>query len=170
MARMSMKENKKPYQVRREELGLSREKAGELLGAIPPERLARIENEKVQPHPDEVLLMAEAYKMPNLCNYYCANECPIGREYVPEIEIKDLSQIVLEMVASLNSMHRKQERLIEIAADGQIDGDETKDFMHIQSELERISMTVEALQLWSEQMVANGAINMELYNKYKEQE
>lgn len=170
MARMSMKENKKPYQVRREELGLSREKAGELLGAIPPERLARIENEKVQPHPDEVLLMAEAYKMPNLCNYYCANECPIGREYVPEIEIKDLSQIVLEMVASLNSMHRKQERLIEIAADGQIDGDEIKDFMHIQSELERISMTVEALQLWSEQMVANGAINMELYNKYKEQE
>ena len=170
MARMSMKENKKPYQVRREELGLSREKAGELLGAIPPERLARIENEKGQPHPDEVLLMAEAYKMPNLCNYYCANECPIGREYVPEIEIKDLSQIVLEMVASLNSMHRKQERLIEIAADGQIDGDEIKDFMHIQSELERISMTVEALQLWSEQMVANGAINMELYNKYKEQE
>lgn len=140
------------------------------MGAIPPERLARIENEKVQPHPDEVLLMAEAYKMPNLCNYYCANECPIGREYVPEIEIKDLSQIVLEMVASLNSMHRKQERLIEIAADGQIDGDEIKDFMHIQSELERISMTVEALQLWSEQMVANGAINMELYNKYKEQE
>ena len=170
MARMSMKENKKPYQVRREELELSREKASEPLGAIPPERLARIENEKVQPHPDEVLLMAEAYKMPNLCNYYCANECPIGREYVPEIEIKDLSQIVLEMVASLNSMHRKQERLIEIAADGQIDGDEIKDFMHIQSELERISMTVEALQLWSEQMVANGAINMELYNKYKEQE
>ena len=170
MARMSAKENKKPYQVRREELELSREKASELLGAIPPERLARIENEKVQPHPDEVLLMAEAYKMPNLCNYYCANECPIGREYVPEIEIKDLSQIVLEMVASLNSMHRKQERLIEIAADGQIDGDEIKDFMHIQSELERISMTVEALQLWSEQMVANGAINMELYNKYKEQE
>lgn len=170
MARMSIKENKKPYQVRREELELSREKASELLGTIPPERLERIENEKVQPHPDEVLLMAEAYKMPNLCNYYCANECPIGREYVPEIEIKDLSQIVLEMVASLNSMHRKQERLIEIAADGRIDGDEIKDFIHIQNELERISMTVEALQLWSEQMVADGAINMELYNKYKEQE
>lgn len=170
MARMSIKENKKPYQVRREELELSREKASELLGTIPPERLERIENEKVQPHPDEVLLMAEAYKMPNLCNYYCANECPIGREYVPEIEIKELSQIVLEMVASLNSMHRKQERLIEIAADGRIDGDEIKDFIHIQNELERISMTVEALQLWSEQMVADGAINMELYNKYKEQE
>lgn len=36
MGKVSVKENKKPYQMRREELGLSREKASELLGAIPP--------------------------------------------------------------------------------------------------------------------------------------
>lgn len=64
--------------------------------------------------------MAEGYKMPNLCNYYCSNECPIGRRYVPEIKIKDLSQIILEMIASLNAMNKKQERLIEITADGMI--------------------------------------------------
>ena len=167
MGRVSVKENKNLYQIRREELGLSREKASEILGSIPPERIEKIENEKSLPHPDEVLTMSEAYKMPNLCNHYCANECPIGQQYVPEVKIKDLSQIVLEMVASLNAMHRKQERLIEITADGIIEGDEIKDFVHIQEELEKISITVETLQLWSEQMLANNVIDVEAYNAYK---
>lgn len=170
MGRVSVKENKNIYQLRREELGLSREKASELLETMPAERIEKIESEKSLPHPDEVLLMSEAYKMPNLCNHYCANECPIGQQYVPEIKIKDLSQIVLEMLASLNSMNRKQERLIEITADGKIEGDEIKDFIHIQEELEKISITVETLQFWSEQMLANGAIDIEAYNTYKTKE
>lgn len=167
MGRVSVKENKNLYQVRREELGLSREKASEMLGSIPPERIEKIENEKSLPHPDEVLTMSEAYKMPNLCNYYCANECPIGQQYVPEVKIKDLSQIVLEMVASLNAMHRKQERLIEITADGIIEYEEIKDFVHIQEELEKISIAVETLQLWSEQMLTNNVIDIDAYNAYK---
>lgn len=170
MGRVSVKENKNIYQLRREELGLSREKASELLETMPADRIEKIESEKSLPHPDEVLLMSEAYKMPNLCNHYCANECPIGKQYVPEIKIKNLSQIVLEMLASLNSMHKKQERLIEITADGKIEGDEIKDFIHIQEELEKISITVETLQLWSEQMLANDVIDIDAYNAYKNKE
>ncbi len=167
MGRVSVKENKKIYQIRREELGLSREKASELLVSMSPERIEKIESEKVFPHPDEILIMADKYKMPNLCNYYCANECPIGRQYVPEVKIKDLSQIVLEMVASLNSINKKQERLIEITSDGVIDEEEIKDFIRIQDELEKISITVETLQLWSEQMLADNKINIDVYNSYK---
>ncbi|MDD5983486.1 MAG: hypothetical protein PUC07_06785, partial [Solobacterium sp.] len=89
----------------------------------------------------------------------------IGKQYVPEIKIKDLSAITLEMLASLNSMHKKQERLIEIAADGRISNDELDDFINIQSELEKISITVEALQLWSEDMLAKGKIDIEEYKK-----
>lgn len=167
MGKVSIKENKNIYQLRREELGLSRDKASEILETISPERIERIENGKLAIHPDEVLQMSKGYKMPNLCNHYCANECSIGKEYVPEVKIKDLSQIVLEMVASLNSMKNKQERLIEITADGLIDEEEIEDFVKIQKELERISIIVETLQMWSEQMVANKKINIELYNKYK---
>ena len=167
MGRLSTKENKSIYQQKREELGLSREKASELLESIPPERIEKIENEKTLAHPDEILVMANGYKSPNLCNYYCANECPIGKQYVPEIKVKDLSQIVLEMLASLNSMHHKQERLIEITSDGVIDNDEIKEFVQIQEELERISITVETLQLWSEQMLAEGKINAETYEQYR---
>ena len=161
MGRASTKENKNRYQLIREELGLSREKASELLEIISPERLEKIENERSDPHPDEVLLMSQKYKKPSLCNYYCANECPIGQQYVPEIKIKDLSQIVLEMLASLNAMNKRKERLIEITADGTISGDELEDFIFIQEELERISITVETLQLWSEKMLANGVIDAE---------
>ena len=167
MARVSTKENKNVYQLTREGLKLSREAASELLESIPPERIEKIENERSLPHPDEVLVMSDKYKQPSLCNYYCANQCPIGQEYVPEIKVKDLSQIVLEMLASLNSMNRQKERLIEITADGKISGDELEDFIFIQEELERISITVETLQLWSERMLATGIIDEEQYNAHK---
>lgn len=169
MARVSTKQNKNIYHLTRESLNLTRDAASELLESIPPERIEKIENERSLPHPDEVLVMAEKYKQPSLCNYYCANQCPIGQQYVPEIKIKDLSQIVLEMLASLNAMNKRKERLIEITADGTISADELDDFIFIQEELERISITVETLQLWSEKMMATGVIDVDQYNAYKSQ-
>ena len=136
MARVSTKENKNIYHTTRENLGLTRETASDLLESISPERIEKIENERSLPHPDEILIMADKYKRPDLCNYYCANQCPIGQQYVPEIKAKDLSQIVLEMLASLNSMNKQKERLIEITVDGEITGDEIEDFIYIQQELE----------------------------------
>lgn len=168
MGRSSTRENKTRYQLAREELGLSREKASELLETIAPERIEKIESARSLPRPDEVLIMAEKYKTPSLCNYFCARQCPIGQQYVPEIRSSELSDIVLKMLASLNAMDRKKERLIEIAADGTISKDEIDDFVRIQKELERISVTVETLQLWVEKMLANGRIDTEAYNKESE--
>ena len=165
MARVSVKENKNIYHKTRESLNLTRESASGLLESITAERIEKIENERSLPHPDEVLIMAEKYKVPSLCNYYCANQCPIGQQYVPEVKIKDLSQIVLEMLASLNSMNKKRERLIEITVDGTISEDEIEDFVVIQQELEKISIAVETLQLWSEQMLAKGLIDVDKYNE-----
>ena len=121
MGRVSTRENKTQYQVFREELGLSREKASALMEWISAERIEKIESEKSLPHPDEVLAMSVAYKKPRLCNHYCANVCPIGQEYVPEVKVKDLSQIIPEMLASLNSIFAllNQKR----AAEGQPDED-----------------------------------------------
>ena len=169
MGRASTKENKNRYQLAREELGLSREKAGELLQTVPPERIEKIENERSCPHPDEVLVMAQKYKKPSLCNYYCSNQCPIGQQYVPEIQVKELSSIVIEMLASLNSVNKTRDRLIEIAADGKVSKDEIEDFIRIQNELERISITVETLQLWAEKMLATGVIDPEEYKARRQQ-
>ena len=168
MARVSTRENKNPYQTTRETLKLTREAAGDLLESIAPERIEKIENERSLPHPDEVLVMAQKYRQPSLCNYYCANQCPIGQQYVPEIKVKDLSQIILEMLASLNAMQKEKDRLIEITVDGKVTGDELADFVAIQEQLEKISVAVETLQLWSERMLATGAIDPEKYRAYRE--
>ena len=168
MGKASTKENKNRYFQAREDLGLTRAEASELLEVISEDRVEKIENERIAPQPYDVLAMARAYKKPSLCNYYCSNQCPIGQAYVPEIEMKELSAIVLEMLASLNCVSREKERLIEITADGKIEGDEIDDFIRIQEELEKISITVETLQLWAEKMLVNGIIDPEAYRARKQ--
>lgn len=165
MPRKSIKANKSVYQLAREELGLTRQEASDELDFITPERLERIENEKTTITPDDVFDMSEKYCKPDLCNYYCSHDCPIGKKYVPEVKIKDLSQIVLEMLASLNRIQDNKNRLVEITVDGSIDDNELKEFVDIQNELEKISITVETLQLWSEKMIADGVIDKDKYEQ-----
>jgi len=159
MGRKSTKENKNIYQTSREDAGLTREAAAELLEFISSDRIEKIENEKSLPHPDEILAMADCYKNPTLCNYYCSHECPIGQEYVPEVKLKDLSQITLEMLASLNSLEKEKMRLVEITVDGIISDDEKEDFERIQNQLAQIAMAVDSLQLWVQKAMLDGKIN-----------
>ena len=158
MGRKSTKENKNIYQTSREAAELTREAAAEQLAFISSDRIEKIENEKSLPHPDEILAMADCYKNPSLCNYYCSHECPIGQEYVPEVKSKELSQITLEMLASLNSLDKQKARLIEITVDGVISEDEIEDFKNIQEQLEYISMAIDSLQLWVQKAIMDGKI------------
>lgn len=148
MGRKSTKENKNIYQTSREDLGYSRNEAAERLQFVSADRIERIENEKSLPHPEEVLAMAGCYGKPGLCNYFCSHDCPIGREYVPEVKAKELSQITLEMLAALNTLTREKDRLIEITVDGRISEDERSDFAAIQKQLEKMSQTIDSLNLW----------------------
>ncbi len=100
--------------------------------------------------------MADCYKNPSLCNYYCSHECPIGQEYVPEVTLKELSQITLEMLASLNALEKEKNRLIEITVDGVISEAEITDFENIQERLAEISLAIDSLQLWVQKAIADG--------------
>ena len=158
MGRRSTKENKNIYQLSREEASLTREAAAEALGFISADRIEKIENEKSMAHPDEILAMAKCYKKPTLCNYYCSHECPIGQEHIPEIIIKDLSQITLEVLAALNTLDKEKNRFIEITVDGIISADELEDFKRINEQLSQISTTVSSLQLWIQQAMIDNKI------------
>ena len=168
MGKKSIKENKNIYQLSREKLDLTREKASEQMTYISADRIEKIESEKSLPHPDEILAMAQCYKAPDLFNYYCSHECPIGQEKVPELKLKDLSQIVLEMLASLNAVDHEKNRLIEITVDGEISKDEMQDFVAIKNQLDKISLSVNTLQLWIDKTIADGKIDpklLEYFNK-----
>ena len=159
MGKRSVRENKNMFQLAREEADLTRAEASEALEFVSESRIEKIESEKSEPHPEEVLAMEKAYKKTGLCNYYCSQKCPIGQEYVPQIEVHDLSQIILEMLASLNSVNKEKDRLIEITADGVISDDELTDFALIQNRLEKISLTIDSLQLWVNHTIASGSID-----------
>ncbi len=153
------------YQQIRDDKGLSRDKASELLECINTERLERIETGKSDLRPEEVLIMADKYQMPDICNYYCSHDCPIGKKYVPHIEMRSLEGIVLEMLTSVNKVHQNQERLMEITFDGKISKSEIEDFIDIQEQLERISITVQSMQLWAKKKIASGTIDKEAYEE-----
>lgn len=162
MGRKSTKENKTIYQKSREALGYTREAAAEKLQFISEDRIEKIEYEKTLPHPEEILAMADCYKNPALCNYFCSHECPIGIEHIPEIKEKELSQITLEMLSTLNKLTNAKERLIEITVDGEVTEDEIPDFLRIKRELEKMAMAIDSLNLWIDQTIADGKIDKNL--------
>ena len=165
MGRKSTKENKNIYQISRENVNLTRDAASELMEFISSDRIEKIENEKSYPHPDEILAMADCYRNPSLCNYYCSHECPIGQEYVPEVTAKDLSVITLEMLSTLNTLSKERDRMIDIAADGKVSEDEITDFLRIKEYLENMSLTIESLKLWVENTIASGDVDKELFHQ-----
>ena len=156
MGKKSIKENKNVYQLAREEAGMTRLQASDALVFMSDSRIEKIESEKCEPHPDEILAMANAYKKPSLCNYYCSNECPIGQKTVPELKEKALAQITLEMLSTINILSKQKDRLVEITVDGEISDDEMKDFLAIKSELDKMTVSIESLKLWIDQMIAEG--------------
>lgn len=156
MGRKSVKENKSIYQQTREDLGYTREKAADLMPGFSPERIEKIENGRTQIQPEDVLLMAEYYKAPYLCNYYCANECPIGQINALRTEPKELGQIGVETLNALNQMNRSKDRLLEIVEDGQVRPDELDDFVEIKRVLDKIALSVANLQLWVNGQIAEG--------------
>lgn len=78
---------------------------------------------------------------------------------MPEVKFKELSQITLEMLASLNALEKEKNRLIEITVDGVISTDELKDFEKTQHQLAQISMAIDSLQLWVQKAIVEGKIS-----------
>lgn len=161
MGKRSVRENKNIYFESREEAGLTRAKASELIGTISESRLEKMETGKTLIYPEDVVDMAAAYKKPELCNYYCTHECRIGKDTVPEVQPSSLSEIVLGMLSALNALESQKDRLIDITADGVISDDELPDFAKIQKELNHIDKTVESLKLWVSNTINEGKIDKE---------
>ena len=161
MGRKSTKENKNIYQEARESLGWSREKAADEIMKIENSKysyldkykLVKLEEESVKIQPEDIAALSKAYNMPELRNDYCCHRCEIGKIDTPEVTYKDnVHEILVNMAVSLESVNAKKTRLMEILADGVVDSDEIKDLNLILEELEKISMTIEAIQLWCEKM------------------
>lgn len=130
----------------------SREKAAELLN-IDRTRLARIELDAIAPYPEEVKAMSQCYNTPELCNQYCARECPIGKDSVKEVTIDDFDRLSLKVLGSLKDIEHLRSSLISISEDGKVNDWEREDFEDILETLEKISTNANALHLWAKKNI-----------------
>lgn len=126
----------------------SREGAAEVIG-IGADSLSKYESGlcKVVP-PDNVLLMAIAYKAPELLNWYCSTQCPIGQQTVGLIDLKPLAVVSLSMVHMLDSADAMKRALVEITHDGVITDDEISTLVEIMGYLDNIERVIAQLKLW----------------------
>lgn len=152
------------YRKKRNEIGLSREAAAEMMN-MSDDKLERIENGKQKPTALDVSLMAKAYSAPELCNYYCHNECEIGEKYVPEISETNLPSITLQLLDTIYKVNDLEKILVNVTADGVIDDYEIDDLVKIMNTLGKLSNTIKALDLCVEKKMACGEINRDKFEE-----
>ena len=159
MGRRSTKEDKNIYQQSRENKGLSRDAAEEVLQFVSADRIEKIESGKSAPHPDEVLAMEQGYQNPELSNYYCTHECPIGMKYVQKAELKELPQLTVELLSALHAMDEERDRLIDISVDGRVNSFERKQFDVILQKLTVLDRTIRGMRIWIEDALNTGKMD-----------
>lgn len=158
------------YRQKREDLNWSREYAAEQLG-MSDDKLERIENEKQRPNPQDILIMSDIYKSPELCNYFCNRDCEIGQKYVPKVPEDELPGIILNLLGSIYDVEDIEKLLVKITKDNKIDDSEIDNLATAQCALEQLSIMTEALQLCVERKLSNGELSQDLYKKaYKKAE
>lgn len=132
----------------------SREGASEETG-VDRTRLAYIELNTVNPHPEEVLILSEVYNAPELCNHFCSKMCSLGVKTVSEVEVSELEKTVLQLLSAFQSLPQVKAELIDIAADGVIDHTEKPKMENILSKLDEAAAKIQALKIYFQKRYGN---------------
>ena len=125
----------------------SREGASEETG-IDRKRMQRIEIGTLNPYPEEVMLMAEAYHAPELLNYHCSQCCPIGQRTVPRAELNELDRITVKFLNALEQIRDSDKELLQIAQDGTLTADEVPQMEHLLIGIQRIATVALEIQIY----------------------
>lgn len=97
---------------------------------------------------DKAVLMADLYKAPELLNYYCLNECPIGKTLPISDQVVPIDRITVKFLKSLNTnvLNRMKDRIMRIADDGEVTEDEYDELGAVMAYLDNLSMTISELR------------------------
>lgn len=141
----------------------SREGAAEVCG-IDRTRLAHIELSTKVPHTEEVLLMADAYNAPELINWHCVNDCPIGKKTVPKLTITNADRAVLNFIAAYRALvqgeNEADEFLIRVSECAELDEDIVPLLSRTTERAKLLTIRAQELTLWAEKNItAKGDTN-----------
>lgn len=125
----------------------SREGAAEKLG-YSSSSVAGWELGTDRPSPEAVMLMSDLYHAPELKNYYCRNECPLG-EGMPELKIRDIDRITVMTLAAIKKVSQSRDDLLEIVEDGIISEDERPQLAEIIKNMDELTDAAQSLKAWA---------------------
>ena len=130
----------------------SREGTSELLGmSVSSISDTELGNTKFMPV-DKAVLMADLYHEPQLLNYYCLHECPIGCRHSISDEVGDIDRITIKLLKNLkvDKLQDLKGKLLDIAADGAITEDEKPELEEIVNYLDGVAKVISELKLLGE--------------------
>lgn len=116
----------------------SREGASVQTG-IERTRIARIEENILNPYPEEVIMMSSTYNAPELKAFYCKECCPLGCNH-PSIALEDLDRVSVKALSLFRKLPNAKDILLDIVEDGVISEEEKPDlneFLSIMDEMEK---------------------------------
>lgn len=150
------RECRKRASIHNDSLG-SMEKAAEMLG-VSVSTLSNYELGVTIPPVDIIMIMADLYRAPQLRTMYCKNECLIGKNMPVATCAGGIESITLRIIDQMSEKKIKDisDKLIRIAVDGAITGEEAEMLKCICSELDEIVKTVWELKLLSERGCDDG--------------
>ena len=125
----------------------SREGAAEQLG-YSPSSVGGWESGNDRPSPEAVMLMSDLYHAPELKNYYCRNECPLG-EGMPELKIRDIDRITVMTLSAIKKVSQSRDNLLEIVEDGIISEDERPQLAQIIKNMDELTDAAQSLKAWA---------------------
>lgn len=142
MSKYATKANENVFYLARSEAAkfndslASREGASEMLGTDRT-RLARIELGSQDPLPEDVLLMADLYKRPELCNHYCTKICPIGKKTMEPMVEGSLPELAIKSFFAAHDIDQPAEEFLKMMEDGKLDSKDKKRLEEIVPEIKK---------------------------------
>lgn len=121
---------------------------------IEVNRLAKIELDTKIPYPEEIVLLTNLYKAPELENWYCSKVCPIGKKCLKELEDVEFSKFernIVRLSWVAKQMPTLLDSLVEIAEDGKVDyGEKITLSTDILEKIKDFSDKLSQMALWIE--------------------
>ena len=108
--------------------------AADFLPGVTEEMRKKYELDITRPPNIVVALMADAYNEPELRSWYCANECPLGRD-CREIPEMPPERILIRLQNAKSGVNAVASTLSDILDDGIIDSQEAEQLPKLRDEL-----------------------------------
>lgn len=104
---------------------------------------------------DTVVRMADQYKAPELLNYYCLHECPIGNNRAISDSVSSIDRVTVQLIKQLrvDRLGCVKDLLVDIAEDGEVSDDEVDDLIRVRDYLRDLSKTISELETLTERVV-----------------